>query len=97
MRGFWTWSLLVASVVVCAQQTQAPAKEADVILVAVSRNASVLNGGIFTGEMLAPGKLSVEPLAWLTPAGEWKSLECDENNQDGCRKFEKTYLSKPHT
>ena len=40
--------------------------------------------------------LSVEPVVWLTPNGEWKSINCDSSHEKGCRTFEGHYLNKPH-
>jgi hypothetical protein len=98
MKRLLTGSLLLIAVAASTQQAPlAPAEGTEVMLVAVSRNNAVLAGGIFTGTMLEPRRLSVEPLAWLTSAGQWRGFQCDGKNQSGCRKFEKTYLSKPHT
>jgi hypothetical protein len=98
MNGVWTWLILGATVAALAQQPSPTATPGSkVMLVAVSRDETMLTGGISSGKMLAPGKLGVEPLAWLTSAGEWKGFQCDEDNQEGCRRFEKEYLSKPHT
>jgi hypothetical protein len=98
MSGVSTGWLLCVSVAAFAQQpmvTLAPDPAA--MLAAVSRDDSVLSGGIGSGKLLAPGKLSVEPMVWLTPDGEWKSIDCAPDRQKDCRRFEKDYLSKPHT
>src|SRR5258708_36325366 len=75
-----------------------PARSQDsaIRLAAVSRHRGMLSGGIFSGKLTAKGTAALEPLAWLTPSGEWRSLPCDATNQSGCRKFERDYLSKPH-
>jgi hypothetical protein len=97
MSGVSTWWLLSASVMALAQQpTLTSAPDSAVLLVAVSRDDSVLSGGIGTGKLLGAGELSTEPMVWLTPAGEWKSIDCDPARAKDCRRFEETYLKKPH-
>jgi len=97
MNGVLTWWLLSVSVTALAQQpalTLAP--DSAVMLAAVSRDDSVLLGGISSGKLLGTGELSIEPMVWLTPDGQWKSIDCDPSRQKDCRKFEELYLSKPH-
>jgi len=67
------------------------------MIVAVSHDDSVLTGGISSGHLMKPGKVGVEPIAGLTPAGEWKAIRCDANHSQECKRFEREYLSKPHT
>jgi hypothetical protein len=67
-----------------------------VMIAAVSRDGSLLVGGIGSGSLLPNGKLDVSPLAWLTPAGDWKPIRCDESHPVACREFDKDYLSRPH-
>lgn len=98
MNGVFTCWLLSVSVAALAQQpalTSAP--DSAVMLAAVSRDDSVLLGGIGTGKLLGAGELSIEPMVWLTPDGEWKSIDCDPYRKKGCRRFEEGYMSKPHT
>lgn len=98
MNGVLTWWFLGVSVISLAQQPELTlAPDSAVMLAAVSRDDSVLLGGIGTGKLLETGKLSVEPMVWLTSDGEWKSIDCDPSRQQDCRQFEKIYLSKPHT
>lgn len=98
MNRIWRLLILGASVAALAQQpSRTPISDADVVLAAVSRDDGILAGGIGLGKRLASGKLDIEPLAKLSSSGEWKGFHCDGNYQDGCRKFEKEYLSKPHT
>ena len=39
----------------------------------------------------------MEPLARLTPSGEWKRLPCGIGQLKACPKFAHEYLNKPHT
>lgn len=97
MNDVLTWWLLSVSFMALAQQppsTSAP--DSGVMLAAVSRDDSVLSGGIGTGKLLGARMLTIEPMVWLTPEGKWKSIDCDPSRHKDCRKFEQTYLSKPH-
>jgi len=67
----------------------------DVMIVAVSRDDSVLSGGISSGRLIAHEKVAVEPFAWLSPGGEWKAIDCDEGHPQACKTFDREYLSKP--
>jgi hypothetical protein len=98
MNRLWTWLFLSASIMVLLQQS-VPARSQDVsvMLAAVSRDNSMLTGGISSGKLTAKGMVFVEPLALLALSGEWRSLPCDPHHQDSCPKFEEEYLSKPHT
>jgi hypothetical protein len=81
-------------------QQQKPADSAqgaDIMIVAVSHDNSVLAGGIGSASPLPSGKAAVEPLAWLSPSGEWKKILCDDNHPKECKKFEREYLKKPHS
>jgi hypothetical protein len=69
----------------------------NIMIVAVSHDNSVLAGGIGSGGALPSGKAAVEPLAWLSPSGEWKKILCDYNRPKECEKFDREYLKKPHT
>jgi len=71
--------------------------EKDVMLVAVSRKSDVLSGGIGIGRRASNDKVYVEPIVWLTPAGDWKAIRCDWNHPQECRVFNQSYLKKPHT
>lgn len=92
------WCLLGASAIALAQQVSPyPPAKTDVMVVAVSRDDSVLGGGISSGKLKASGELDVVPLAWLSSSGEWKGIACDENHPLECRRFEKEYLRRAHT
>jgi len=67
------------------------------MVAAVSRDDSVLAGGISGGRLSAPGRVEVVPVAWLTPSGDWKSIACDADHPAACQEFESDYLEKPHT
>jgi hypothetical protein len=98
MKISLVWCLLGASANALAQRVATyPPEQADVMVAAVSRDDSVLAGGIQTGRLKIPGDVDVTLLAWLSPSGEWKSIACDENHPLECRRFEKGYLKKPHT
>jgi hypothetical protein len=56
-----------------------------------------MGGGISSSHFLASGKVSVDPIAWLTADGEWKKIRCDWNHPAECKKFDREYLSKPHS
>jgi hypothetical protein len=66
------------------------------MLAAVSRNDSMLAGGISSGKWTGRGTVVVEPLARLTSSGLWIGLPCNSENQRNCLKFAHDYLSKPH-
>jgi hypothetical protein len=66
------------------------------MLAAISRDDSILSGGISPVTRTAAGKAVVEPLAWLTPSGRWKDIPCSSDNQTGCLQFEKQFVRHPH-
>lgn len=97
MKSLWVGLVLCASVLALSQQHMpTPPQDAGVMLAAVSRDDSMLEGGISSGRWTGKGSVFVEPLARLTQSGEWQSIPCDENQQNACRKFEREYLKKPH-
>jgi len=74
------------------------------MLAAVSPDARML--GMGSGKGNAKDAAFVEPLARLSSSGEWQSLPCfadrdgkkyAANQEEDCSKFEREYLSKPHT
>jgi len=89
-------------------QEQAPSSqpvaraEDTVMIAAVSRDVSILSGGIGPGKWSGKGTVWVEPIARLTSTGEWSAIPCSVSSNDslqgqrGCRKFAREYLSKPH-
>lgn len=73
-----------------------------VMLTAVSRDASVLSGGISTGIRSQQGIANLEQIAWLTPSGTWQDLPCNyhrvtDADTARCRDFAASYLAHPHT
>jgi hypothetical protein len=98
MRDLMAWLILSTSVAILSQQPIPKSPDPrDVMVAAVSRNDSVLAGGISSGRLHAAGRVDVVPLAWLSPTGEWKEIACNENHQSECPQFERDYLKKPHT
>jgi hypothetical protein len=101
MNNFWAWLLL--TVVASSQHSvPTPAQDPGVVLAAVSRDARTL--GMGSGKQSAKGAAFIEPLARLTPSGEWQNLPCFADtdgkhylNQNACLEFEREYLRKPHT
>jgi hypothetical protein len=97
--------LLAVSLMVLSQQSMPTSShDSGVMLAAVSLDARML--GMGSGKENAKGAAFVEPLARLTSSGEWQSLPCfadrdgkryAANQQEACSKFEREYLSKPHT
>jgi hypothetical protein len=78
------------------QEASVVAPDSEVMVAAVSRNDSVLSGGINAGKLLEGNKVKVEPIGWLTSDGQWKAIDCSSSRQGNCRKFENSYLKKPH-
>jgi hypothetical protein len=100
MNRFWVCLLCTIPVVSLAQppKTVSSVQEKDEMIVAVSRKSDVLSGGIGIGPPTNKDEeVSVEPIAWLTPAGDWKAIRCDWNHPKECRAFNTNYLKKPHT
>ena len=98
MSCSWTLVFLGASVLGSSQQSApTPSQDLSAVLAAVSRDDSMLNGGLGAGRWTGRGTVVVEPLARLTPSGEWKSLPCGRGHLKTCAAFEHEYLNKPHT
>ena len=75
-----------------ASPAQPTATQGAVMLTAVSRDASVLSGGISTGIRSPRGIANLEQIAWLTPPGVWRDLPCHYTGGTGaalarCRAF----------
>jgi len=70
------------------------------MIVSVARNSSVMGGGIISSSYLPKGKVDVEPIAYVSPSGDWKGLSCYQmdsgGESPGCKEFDRDYLSKPH-
>ena len=99
MKYLWLGVLFVSPWFMISQSPAPVAlKDAsDVMVVGVAHDASVMGGGISSSAFEAPGKAGVQPIAWLTPSGEWKRILCDPNHPKECKKFDRDYLSKPHS
>jgi hypothetical protein len=93
-----TLFVLGASLTTLARES-VPASSPDesVMLAAVSRDDSMLEGGISSSSWTLPGTAHVEPIARVTPSGNWLSLPCHSEESKACRKFEREYLKQPHT
>ena len=102
LNNFWTSLLLTISVMASSQHSvSTPGQASGVMLAAVSPDARLFRMSL--GVETAKGSAYVEPLARLTPSGEWQSLPCFADtdgkhpaNQNACLEFERDYLSKPH-
>ena len=78
------------------QKTLTAPVGSQVTLAAVSRDESLLRGGIGPSKWTRTGSIAEEPLALVTESGEWTSLPCTAKTPENCLKFERDYLSKPH-
>lgn len=98
MTRFWVWMIFGASAFALAQHPgeQTP-KDSNVMVMAVASETTVLACGISCCRKNPPGVVSVEPIAWLTAAGEWKHTICDDPGSSKCENFEKEYLKMPHS
>lgn len=88
--------LLIAAAASLGQQSVPGVEHAEVMLAAVSRDEDLLRGGIGPRKWTGRGTVGVEPLAFVTEAGEWSSIPCSTDNQKSCLKFQREYLSKSH-
>jgi len=79
------------------QHVSAHSPDGSVMLAAVSRDETMLEGGLGGSSWTRPGIVRVEPIARITPAGDWLSLSCHSYDTKDCRKFEREYLKQPHT
>ena len=102
MKYLWFGVLFLSSAILISQSSN-PASfkdNADVMVVGVAHDNSIMGGGIGSSHFLPPGKAEVQPIAWITPAGEWKKIFCVWTNGPGlspaCKRFDRDYLSKPH-
>ncbi len=82
------------------QENIAPPRDG-IMLTAVSRDGSVLIGGISTGIRSPQGIASVEQIAWITPSGLWQDLPCNyhwvtDADIARCRDFAAAYLAQFH-
>jgi hypothetical protein len=99
MNRFWACSLCAFSFALSAQlPTPGSSLQGnEVMMVAVSRRSDVVSGGIGIGRRARNETVYVEPIIWLTPAGDWKAIRCDWNHPQECRAFNASYLKKAHT
>src|SRR5579872_5867131 len=94
MHSLWSGLFFSASMTALSLQPNvALSQNVGVMLAAVSRNDSMLIGGIGSGRQSVDGTVFVEPLARLTQSGEWGSLPCDpKTGRKSCSEFEREYL-----
>lgn len=104
MKRMWASLLFGVSVMAVTQQPMPkPSEDTDVLLVAVSRDNYMLSGGFGPSKWTGAGTVYVEPMARLTPSGDWQDIPCGIKQEEspaglrGCRKYAREYLSKPHT
>jgi len=98
MKFIRTCVVLCISVVASAQQPAGRSDHGDdVMIVAVAHDTSVYDGGTTFGELMKGRNVDVMPLAWLTPNGDWRKIDCDYDHPNACLKFDREYLKKPHT
>jgi hypothetical protein len=102
MKHLWAGLFCLLSVAL-SSQAPGPSSAGDsssVMVVGVAHDDSVMAGGISSGRQMAPGKVAVEPIAWLSSAGQWRKLSCADDDGPGpsleCQKFDRDYLSNPH-
>jgi hypothetical protein len=99
MNNLWTWFLLGVFLMGLSQQpVPNSAQHPGIMLVAVSHDAKM--GGTRLSVEVTKRPLVVEPVALLTPSGDWQSLPCRGDglgNQQvaACEKFAREYLSSP--
>lgn len=98
--GFITLLAIVGTLTSVGQEggrSLSPSQAAVRIMVAaVSRDESMLRGGIGSRKWTGRGTVVVEPMAFVTESGEWSSLPCASGTGKNCLKFEHDYLSKGH-
>ena len=78
-------------------KTVSSAQDKGMMIVAVSRESDVVSGGIGIGRQANHDEVYVEPIVWLTSAGDWKAIRCDWNHPQECSAFNTSYLKKPQT
>jgi len=103
LRAALLWGFFLAGIAVCAAVPvlAAAAPSPGIMITAVSRNDSVLAGGISTGKWTPDGLAVVEPMAWLSPSGQWTDLPCNyrwvtDADLGLCKAFAQSYLAAPH-
>ena len=69
----------------------------EILIVAVSRDASLLTGGIEGPSNLAGNKVQLGIVGMLKPDGKIRKVLCDSDDQSECSAIESRYLSRPTT
>ncbi|MGC8549075.1 MAG: hypothetical protein ACP5M4_05185 [Acidobacteriaceae bacterium] len=95
------WAAFASMPGFAAPQASPAAPQDGIMLTAVSRDDSVLIGGISTGIRTPQGIASVEQIAWITPSGLWQDLPCNyhwvtDADIARCRDFAAGYLGQFH-
>ena len=91
------WLLLASPVFLGGQSAPNGNVQANVMIVSVVHDSSITGGGNSSSNLLRPGEAQVDPIAWMTPEGQWIDIACSETKSAACRRFDRDYLSKPHT
>jgi hypothetical protein len=99
MKVFGVALLAVLTATLHSQPAEpaAASKAATVMVVGVTHDYSVMGGGISSGRTMAHGEVGVEPIAWLTASGKWLEIRCKDGRPEECKRFDREYLSKPHS
>ncbi len=66
----------------------------EILMVALSRDTSLLSGGLETPHNLAGNKVQIGIVGMLTPDGKIRNVLCDSDNQSECSTIESHYLSR---
>jgi hypothetical protein len=99
------WSAVLIGIVATAvvkQPVAPPRPSTPIMIAAVSRDKSMLTGGIGPSQWTRQGTVAVEPLGYLTPSGTWSALPCSSDTEEtavgpkNCLAFAHKYLNKPH-
>ena len=102
MKNLWLGVLVFSPAILISQASTPAASSANsrVMIVGVAHDNSIMGGGISSSHFLSFGKVEAQPIAWISPAGEWKRISCVGTNGPGlspeCERFNRDYLSKPH-
>jgi len=99
-------ALAWAAPMILSAQTPTAAAKVNVMVVRVAHDNSIMGGGIGGSNFLKPGDASVQPIAWLTPSGDWLKVPCYKiggpyddfsDYSKPCHHFEREYLIQAHT
>lgn len=99
MKNHWLGFLFILASTSQSQSptTGTPVQESRVMIAGIAHDDSVMGGGISSGRAMAAGKANVEPIAWLTRSGRWIKINCTDTPSSDCKRFDRDYLSKPHS